>query len=336
MIAMILAAGLGTRMRPLTLLRAKPVLPVLNRPLLHWTLQALRRAGVRDVVVNTHHRPASIRSAVGDGRSLGLRVRWSQEPRILGSIGGVRKARRWLGEAPFLLLNGDMVFDFDLSRLVRRRRALGACAAVSLQRHPRRGRYGSVVTDPRDRVLSFSGWPRPARGRAWHFTGIQVLEPRLLEGVPRGYAETARDLYGPLIDSGGHVAGVVLEGPWYDLSSPPLYLASQMDLLQQGFGNSRGGVCVHPSARIHPSARVRGSVIGAGSSVGAGARVEGSVLWERVRVGAGARVRRSILTDRVLVESGDALAGVIAMPSRPHGARGGRLRHGRWELGLGR
>src|SRR5712692_5806080 len=97
--AMILAAGLGTRMRPLSGLRAKPALPVLNRPLLHYTLEALRKIGIREVVINTHHRPASIRRAVGDGRGLGVRVRYSHERRLLGSIGGVRKLRAFFGAA---------------------------------------------------------------------------------------------------------------------------------------------------------------------------------------------------------------------------------------------
>src|SRR5688500_12168354 len=98
---MVMAAGLGTRMRPLTALRAKPALPVLNRPLLHFTLEALARAGVREVAINTHHLPRTVRAAVGS--SCGLRVHWSHEPTILGTGGGPRAARRFLGDEPFLL-----------------------------------------------------------------------------------------------------------------------------------------------------------------------------------------------------------------------------------------
>jgi len=313
---MILAAGLGTRMRPLTLLRAKPALPVLNRPLLHFTLLALRRIGVRDVVINTHHRPASIRRAVGDGRALGVRVRYSHEPRILGSIGGVRKLRGFFGDEPFLLLNGDMVFDFDLRRLIARHRRAGALATVSLQHFPARGSYSAVVTDARGGIRSFGGYPKPARGRAWHFTGIQVIEPGILDRLPPGYAETARDLYGPLIAEGAPLLGVPLAGPWYDLSSPSLYLVSQMELLKRGFAGAREGLCVDPSARIGQGVVIRRSVIGAGCVVAPGAVVRDSVLWQGVRVGEGARVERAIVTDRVRVPRGAALRSVIAFPRR--------------------
>jgi NDP-sugar pyrophosphorylase family protein len=313
---MILAAGLGTRMRPLSGLRAKPALPVLNRPLLHYTLEALHEIGVREVVINTHHRPASIRRAVGDGRELGMRVRYSHEPRLLGSIGGVRKLRRFFGDEPLLLLNGDMVFDFDLRRLISSHRRARAVATVSLQPFPKRGSYRAVVTDARGRIRCFGGYPRPARGRAWHFTGVQLIEPRILDRLTPGYAETARDLYGPLLEEGALLLGVPLAGPWYDLSSPPLYLASQMELLEQGFGATRQGCCIDPSARIGSGARIRSAVIGARCVIGARAVVAESVLWKGVRVGARARVERSIATDRVRLRAGAALRSAIALPRR--------------------
>jgi NDP-sugar pyrophosphorylase family protein len=313
---MILAAGLGTRMRPLSALRAKPALPVLNRPLIQHTLLALRRAGVREVAINTHHLPATVRRAVGDGRALGLRVRYSHERRILGSIGGVRRLLRFFGDEPFLLLNGDMVFDFDLQRLVRRHRDSGALATVSLQRFPRRGSYGAVVTGARGRILSFGGWPRPARGRAWHFTGVQVLEPRILERLRPGYAETARDLYGPLIAEGGFLLGVPLDGPWYDLGNPTLYLESQMQLLRRGrAGAARRGL-LDPRARVAGDARVLRSVVAEGCVIGARALVADSVLWRRARVAAGARVEGSIVTDGSRVTEARPLRHAIAIGRR--------------------
>ena len=313
---MVLAAGLGTRMRPLTTLVAKPALPVLNRPLLHFTLHALFRAGVREVAINTHHLPATVRRAAGDGRAFGLRVRYSHEPRNLGSIGGVRELRRFFGDEPFLLLNGDMVFDLDLRRLIERHRRSGALATVSLQPFPERGRYGAVVTDARGRIRSFGGWPRPARGRSWHFTGVQVVEPRILERLRRGYAETARDLYGPLLADGGLLLGVPLRGPWYDLSSPSLYLESQMQLLERGFAGARKRLCVHESARVDERATLARAEVGAGCVIGRGAVVKDSVLWGRVRVEAGARVERSIVTDGVRVRAARPLRRAVAIGRR--------------------
>lgn len=314
--AMILAAGLGVRMRPLTLRHAKAALPVLNRPLVHWTLDHLARHGVDEVVINVHHLPSTVTRAAGDGRAFGLRVTYSRERTILGTGGGPRKVRRFFGDEPFFLVNGDMVFDFDLRRLIARHRRAGALATVSLQRFPDRGTYRAVVTDARGRLRSFGGHPSPARGRAWHFTGVQVIDPGILDRLPSGYAETARDLYGPLIAEGARLLGVPLEGRWYDLSSPRLYLVSQMELLDQGFAGARSGPCIDPSARIDRGALVQHAVIGARCVVGRRAVVRNSVLWQGVSVGEGARVDTSIVTDRVRVPAGAKLRSMIVMPRR--------------------
>jgi mannose-1-phosphate guanylyltransferase len=334
--AMLLAAGLGTRMRPLTLLRPKPALPVLNRPLVGHTLEALRRAGVREVVVNTHHLAAAMRRAAREACPRGLRLRFSHEPEILGSAGAVRKTRRWLGDEPFLLLNGDMLFDFELRSLVELQRRSGARAVVSLQPPPATGRYGSVVTGAGGRVLSFGGWPRPARGgRAWHFTGIHVMDPAILDRLRPGYSETARDLYGPLIEEGEAILGKLLRGPWYDLSSPALYLASQRALLRRGFGGVTSGRAVASGARVAASARVERSVVGAGCSIGPGARVRDSVLWEDVLVEEGAEVGGSILADGVRIAAGERVTGEIVLRRGRATAGLAGLRGGQHRLALG-
>jgi mannose-1-phosphate guanylyltransferase len=310
---MVLAAGLGTRLRPLTLRRAKPALPVLNRPLLQWTLARLAAAGIREVVINLHYRPASVRQAAGDGRALGLRLHFSHERRILGTGGGPRRVREVLGDGPFLLVNGDVVFDLDLRRLLQGYRRSGARAALGLLPNPDPRRYGAVIMDRRGHIVSLAGLPRPARGRPWLFTGIHVLEGRLLDRLPAGPADSVRDLYAPLLAAGERLAGVPLQGAWYDLGSPKLYLESQLSLLAAGFGGARQGRLIHPQARVDPAAEVRRSVVGAGSVLGAGVVVEDSVLWDRVRVRAGARVRRSVVTAGRTIPAGARLDGVMVV-----------------------
>jgi NDP-sugar pyrophosphorylase family protein len=308
---MVLAAGLGTRMRPLTLLRAKPALPVMNRPLLHWTLDLLAKNGVTSVMINLHHLPSTVMDAVGDGRMFGLRVSYSREPRILGTGGGPRKVRAFFGDAPFILVNGDMVFDFDLRGLVRRHEKARARATLALRPNPDPRRYSAVRTTKDGRVTSLAGLPRPTRGTASLFTGVHVLDPALLDRLPAGPSDTVRDLYARLVEEGETVLGVRVRGKWFDIGSPALYLASQRALLAAGFGGAKGGVLVHPDARVHPSARVRRSVIGPGSVVEAGARVTDSALWDHVQVGRGAQVRDSILASGTRVGVGEKMAGVV-------------------------
>jgi NDP-sugar pyrophosphorylase family protein len=306
---MVLAAGLGLRMRPLTLLRAKPVLPVLNRPLLHWTLRRLARAGVRDVVVNLHHLPQTVVSALGDGRQLGVRVRYAQEPTILGTGGGPRAVRERLGEGPALLVNGDVLFDLDLRALLERQRRSGACATLALRRNPDPRDYPPVVTDRRGRVLSIAGRPHPAAGTVSMFAGVHVLDPALLERLPEGASDSVRDLYIPLLAEGAPLVGLRAGGAWYDLGRPSLYRDAQLRLLPPGRS------LVHEKARVCAGARLRRSVVGARARVGREARVERSVLWDGALVEAGARVSGAIVVDGAVVRSAERARGVIVLPA---------------------
>jgi len=309
--AMVLAAGLGTRMRPLTLLRAKPVLPVLDRPLIAFTLERLARAGVRDVVVNLHHLPETVSSALGSGRRFGLRILYVHEPRVLGTGGGPRGVRDFFGREPFLLVNGDVYLDLDLRRLVARHRASGALATLALRRLPDPRAYSTVVTDRRGRILSIAGKPAPAEGARSMFAGVHVLEPRLLERLPEGASDSVRDLYVPLLAEGAPLLGVRLEGAWYDFGRPSLYRDAQLRLLR---ARGRRQVLKGRGARVAGSAVVRRSVVGSHTRVAAGARVSGSVLWAGASVEAGARVTRAIVAEGGVVGAGERAADVIVMP----------------------
>ena len=248
---------------------------------------------------------------MGDGSAFGLRVSYSREPRILGTGGGPRKVRAFFGDAPFILVNGDMVFDFDLRGLVRRHQKARARATLALRPNPEPRRYSSIRTGKDGRVTSLAGLPRPTRGTASLFTGVHVLDPALLDRLPAGPSDTVRDLYAQLVEEGETVLGVRVRGKWFDIGSPSLYLASQRALLAAGFGGAKGGVLVHPEARVHRTARVTRSVIGPGSVVEAGARVTGSALWDGVQVGRGSQVRDSILASGTRVGEGEKMAGVV-------------------------
>jgi NDP-sugar pyrophosphorylase family protein len=303
---MVLAAGLGQRMRPLTLLRAKPVLPVLNRPLLHWTLERLARAGVREAVLNLHHLPETVVEAVGDGRLFGVRVRYSREETILGTGGGPRAVRDLLGDAPVLLVNGDVLFELDLRPLLERHARCGALATLALRRNP--GGYSPVVTDRQGRILSIAGRPAPAEGAASMFASVHVLDPALLERLPEGVSDSVRDLYIPLLAQGAYLHGVRSRGAWYDFGRPSLYRDAQLRLLPGGRS------LVDPRARVAATADLRRSVVGRGARIGA-ARVERSVLWDGAIVDGGARVSGAILTTGAVVRSGERAERVAVLPA---------------------
>lgn len=311
--AMILAAGLGRRMRPLSLVRAKPVLPVLNRPLLHWTLELLARHGVTDVIVNLHHLPQTVTEALGDGADFGLRLRYSNEQKILGTAGGPRAVRDVFGDEPFLLVNGDVLFDFDIGRLVDHHRESGARATLALLSNPDPRAYGPIVTDRRGIVLSLAGRPRRARGTVSLFTGVHVLDPALLDLLPEGPADTVLDLYVPLVAEGVRVIGVRVRGAWYDLGRPGLYRDTQLRLLP---GRGRDRVLLHPEAQVSPTARLRRSVVGAGARVDANARVTRSILWDGAVVEAGGRVEDAVVVSGASVGGDEHPKRVVVLPRR--------------------
>jgi NDP-sugar pyrophosphorylase family protein len=311
--AMILAAGLGRRMRPLTLARAKPVLPVLNRPLLHWTLDVLARHDVTEVVVNLHHLPQTVTEALGDGGAFGMKVSYAHERRLLGTGGGPRGVRDFFGDEPFLLVNGDTLFDFDLGALVARHHSAGARATLALRPNPDPTVYGPVVTDRTGQVLSFSGRPRRVRGTVSLFAGVHVLDPALLDLLREGPSDSVVDLYVPLVAEGVRIHGVRVRGAWYDLGRPRLYRDAQLRLLPR---RGRERVLLHPQAQVSATARLRRSVVGPGARVASEARVERSILWDDAVVEEEARVEGAIVVSGATVRRAERARDVVVLPRK--------------------
>jgi NDP-sugar pyrophosphorylase family protein len=287
---MILAAGYGTRLWPLTIDRAKPALPFMGRPLVGYVAEYLARYGCREVAVNLHHRPESVRAALGDGSRFGVRLAYVEEPVILGTSGALDNARGFFAsDEPFVVVNGKIATDIDLDAALRTHRETGALATLVLRPNPARERYSTV--DVRDGlVLGFGAHPQTSRNAGdidapLMFTGIQILEPRTFEFIPRGvFSHTTTDVYPQAIARGEKIAAHVAAGKWYELSTIPRYLDTSIALMRD---------------------ERRTVEIGSGSRVEQGAEVSDAVLWENVRVESGARVRRAILGAGVTVRSGD-------------------------------
>src|SRR5262245_25084240 len=203
--AMILAAGMGERMRPLTEDRAKPSLPLLNRPMIMHTLSYLKGHGVKEAVINLHYEPESIRGPVGDGTRAGIKVHYSEEPIILGTAGGLKKAEGYFqGSGTFVMINSDFVTNADLGTAVKEHTKAGAQATLILIPERPGTSYGRVQIDKDGRVVSIAGRPSPGSGPGYTFTGIHIIEPDVIKTIPPGVPfEINQEVYPAIIKKGG-------------------------------------------------------------------------------------------------------------------------------------
>jgi NDP-sugar pyrophosphorylase family protein len=284
--ALVLTAGLGTRLRPLTDVRAKPAIPVAGTPLIRRIVTWLVSQGVDDLVLNLHHRPASLTARLGDGCDLGARVRYSWElPRILGSAGGPRLARAIVGADPFLIVNGDTLTDLDLSGLTETHTSSGALVTMALVPNREFLRYGGVLLDADGRVTGFVR-PGPAAQGSYHYIGVQLVAGHVFDAVQPGIAANSiGGIYDEWIAAQpGAVRGVVADAAFHDVGTPGDYWRASRAL-----------------ATIEGTT---GSSVGTGTLIDPLAHVRQSVLWDDVHVGADVQLDECIVADGVVVPPG--------------------------------
>lgn len=292
--AMILAAGFGTRLFPLTIDRTKPAIPFLGKPLVGYVAEYIAKFGIRDIVVNLHHQPDSVISALGDGSSFGVHIEYTrEEPIILGTAGGLDNARHLLEDNTFLVVNGKIITDIDIAAALETHRRTGAIATMVLKPNAKRERFTIVHTDG-DLVTGFGDYATPVTEDELRdteheivtplmFTGIHIFEPRVFEFIPRGvYSDIVPTFYNPAIKNGEKIAAHVTDANWFELSTIPRYL--DISLAMMGVGDVHfGRNCVLEGA----------------------ASLKDSVLWDNVTVGEGATLYRVIVADGVRIESGE-------------------------------
>jgi NDP-sugar pyrophosphorylase family protein len=288
--ALVLTAGTGTRLRPLTLVRAKAAVPVAGEPLVRHIIASLARSNIREIVLNLHHLPATITSVVGDGSDLGVRVRYSwEQPIVLGSAGGPRRALQVLGADSFLIVNGDTLADVDLQALAEAHEQSGALATLALVPNDQPLKYGGVQLDDESRVVGFVPRGRAAVG-SFHFIGVQLVHSTLFESVPPDLpAHTIGGIYDEAIAARpGSIRGFVSHVAYWDVGSVSDYWATCAAL-------GDGGPRIGRNPRVHPTASIDGSILWDGVEVSAGAVLDECIVADNVVVPASARHRRSAL-----------------------------------------
>ena len=301
-----LTAGLGTRLRPLTDVRAKAAIPVGGEPVVRRIARWLASHGITDLVLNLHHQPDTIAAVIGDGRDLGVRVRYSwEQPRLLGSAGGPRLAWPLIGEDECAIVNGDTLTDLDVPALASAHASSGALVTLALVPNREFHRYGGVRLDAAGCVV---GFPRrgPAAEGSYHYIGVQIARAAAFEGLTAGEpANSIGGVYDALMTTRpGSVRGYVCDAGFDDIGTVADYWRTCGRLMDTGSRVGHG-------ARIDSSARVARSIVWDDVTIGRHAAIDTCIVTDRVTVPDNASYQRMIL--RRDPETGDVLASPLTI-----------------------
>ncbi|HEY0365793.1 MAG TPA: NDP-sugar synthase [Pyrinomonadaceae bacterium] len=293
--AIVLSAGYGTRLWPLTEDRTKPALPILGKPLVGYVAEYLAGYGIDEIVVNLHHRPESVRRALGDGSRFGVKLHYVEEPVILGTSGALDNTRSFFEHETFVVVNGKIITDIDLNAALETHRKANAIATLVLLPNTRRDRF-SVVETEAGRVTGFGRMPVVDGGgdAPLMFTGIHILEPRIFDYVPRGvFSDTVIDVYPQAMAKGETIAAHVASGKWRELSTLKRYLDISVELLKE---------------------EGKSFIMGANPVIASSATTVESIIWDNVEVGAGAHIHRAVLADNVTIAANDVVENAVVVP----------------------
>lgn len=320
--AMILAAGFGTRLFPLTIDRTKPAIPFLGKPLVGYVAEYLSVFGFDEIVVNLHHQPESVMNALGDGSEFGVKIHYAlEQPAILGTAGALWNARDFLRDETFLVINGKIVTDIDLQAALETHRKFGALATMVLKENPKHEKFTIIETE-NGFVKNFGGFPEPifedeirnpksAIRNPLMYTGIQILEPQVFNYIPPAVeSDIISVFYRPAIAHGEKIAAHVADGYWYELSTIQRYLEISLAVLN----GKNEGVVIGENADIALTATVRDSILWNDVTIENAAVVERAVLGDGVRVRAGEIIRNAAVVRRELLENVEIPA--KALPGR--------------------
>ena len=327
--AVVMAGGEGSRLRPLTIRRPKPMVPVVDRPVMHHILDLLKRHGITEVVATLQYLAEDIQEYFGDGSQFGMTVHYSIEETPLGTAGSVKQAEEWLKDDTFLVISGDALTDFDLSEALRYHKEKGAMATLVLKRMPSPLEYGVVITGDDGRIKRFQ--EKPSWGEVFSDTvntGIYVLEPRVLDYFEPGKVfDFSSQLFPLMLTKGDPMYGYIADGYWCDIGSIPDYLRACADLLS-GQVNIRldakeiaPGIWADDEVEIDPTAELNGPIyLGIGVKIKDHVRIQGpavvrnytvvdsralidrSLIWRNCYIGDRADIRGAILCRQVSVK----------------------------------
>ena len=284
--AMILAAGLGTRLRPLTSHKPKPLVPIGNRPLIDRLIQYLKEYGIEEVIINAHHHHQQVVEYLDGGRPFGIDIEVRVEPEILGTGGGIKNTEDFWDTDPIIIINGDILTDIDLSKALGAHRRDGSLATLIV--HNCKPFNQIRINNDMD-IVDIASENLPDR---LAFTGIHIIQPEFLEYIPQGIFSNIIDCYRELIKEGKPIRAHLSNGHyWRDIGTVDSYILANKESLQEGL------FLLGPNCKIHKSSRLKEwAIIGRNTYLEEGVEIRRSILWEGVIVRRETKIVDGIIT----------------------------------------
>jgi mannose-1-phosphate guanylyltransferase/mannose-1-phosphate guanylyltransferase/phosphomannomutase len=311
---MVLAAGLGTRLRPLTGSISKPMAPIVNRPVMYHILRLVKKHGINEAVANLHYHPYAITNYFGKGQKVGIELRYSLEPELLGTAGGIKKVQKFFGNETLLIISGDALTDIDLTKLIQQHKEAGGIASLALKRVEDPSMFGVVILDKTNRVVGFQEKPEPGEELSNLCNcGIYIFEPEIFDYIPKdAFYDFGKQLFPEFVTKEIPFYGFEIDGYWNDVGSLGQYRIGNFDALT-------GKVKVEVSGKE----RSPGIIIGKGTRVDSSARLEPPILLgEYCTVGKDVKLTGPlIIGDHSVIEEGADLEGVIKWRASQTGAK---------------
>lgn len=319
--AIIIAGGLGTRLRPITYNIPKPIVPLVNKPFVFHQIELLKRFGITEIILNLHYLSDNIRNLFDDGKRLGVKVYYSIEEKPLGTAGAVKNAEKFFDDGPMLVFNGDILTDMNLERAIKFHEEKKAKVTIALTTVEDPTMYGLVITDDNGRVSEFREKP------SWeHVTtntinaGIYIVDPGIFKHAPKGKEFSfERQLYPLLLQKGEKIFGYKTDAYWMDIGDPEKYLRAHHDILSGDVlanipGNKiSANVWVEDDVNISSSAKVRGpALLGSHSVIAEDVTLdEFVVLGSAVEIGKGARLKNCVVHPNTVIGEGVKVEGCV-------------------------
>ena len=293
--AMILAAGLGTRLGPLTEERPKALMPVVNIPIIARNIEYLKTFGVRNIAVNTHHHYQQILDYLDRGRPFGIDIETRVEDEILGTGGGIKNYQDFFDSGSFIVLNSDILADIDLAMAYEHHKKAGNIATLILHnREP----FNQIRVDSRGQVIEITHKNDPDM---LAFTGIHIMEPEVLDYIPGKYYSDIIDCYRILIQSGGSIGAYISESHyWHDIGTLEGYISANKELLAR----RDEPFSIESGSYLSSSVILEGwAVVGKKACLGDRVKIQRSILWDNVTVKDNIRITDSVVTSRMVVDT---------------------------------